>query len=317
MPRHTTRLVLYSKPKKRIDEALAEYRTAISIDPKNQQYQKAMQDALDVKAQPIIKEAVAQHEAKNYPKAIELYKQAIMLRPARCLTLVQRRQRRIRLNYQDAKLAYQKAVEIDPKGQVDCLYLIGTIDENYGKGLDAQSDYQKFLSQAPANDRYIAAAKERLAALNRNIADTIKIKSEADMLADKQADDAFTKAVQLQQQKQYDQAIALYQQAIQVKPKNADFIYSLGTCYQQKGDFDNALQSYNQAMAMQPTNKDFKAAYDGAMAEKGEPMVDEAVKKQTAGDSYGCNRPLSSSLEIHSQQRCSMDKLRNSLSAVR
>ncbi len=157
--------------------------------------------------------------------------------------------------------------KIDPVGQVNDYYLIGTIDENYGKGLDAKAQYQKYLSKA-FTGIYAQASKDRIAALTKNISDTQKIKSEAELNQEKQADDAYQQAVKLQSSSQFDAAIPLYKQAIQLMPKNADFVYSLGTCYQQKPDLDNAITCYQQAITMQPTNKDFQKALADAMEQK-------------------------------------------------
>jgi len=283
---------------KRIDDAIAEYRLAIQYDQKNQSYQKAYQDAMDLKAGPIIDAAVAKHKAKDYAGAIDLYQQALLIRPQNAeLYFDMAGAEYSRQNYVAARNDYQKALEIDPKGQINAMYFLGVIDENSGKGLDAKTEYQKYLLQGGASSTYAGPARERIDALTKNIADTQKIKTEAEQQALKDSDDAFQQAVKLQQGSQFDAAIVLYQKAIQIQPKNADFVYSLGTCYQQKGDIDNALAQYRLAITMVPNNKDFQKALSEAMELKGAPLIDQGVDKQTKGDLAGAIESYNQALQ--------------------
>ncbi|MFX8645059.1 hypothetical protein ABTM18_20175, partial [Acinetobacter baumannii] len=82
----------------------------------------------------------------------------------------------------------------DPKGQADDLYLIASIDENYGKGAQALQEYQKYLATAGAGARYAAVAKDRVTALNKNINDVVHIKSESELAAIKAGEDAYNAA---------------------------------------------------------------------------------------------------------------------------
>lgn len=272
---------------KQIDDAISEYKLAIQFDNKNPQYQKALNDALDVKVAPIIEAAVALHKDKNYSAAIDKYQQALAIRPNNAelwynIASAEYSQQ----NYNGAKTAYLKALDIDPKGQVNDLYYLGLIAENYGQGLEAKSQYSKYLQQAPGGPN-AQAAKDRLAALTKNIGDTQKIKSETELAQLKQSEDAFAQAVKAQGDKQYDQAITLYTQAIKLQPKNADFVYSLGTCYQANNDIDNAITCYLQAQSMNPSNKDYGAALSAAYEIKAAPIIDAGVAKQTSGDVAG------------------------------
>lgn len=272
---------------KKYDEAVAEYRMAIGIDPKNKQYAGALEDCYSVMAKPIIAMAVEKHKAKDYPNAIMLYQKALEFTPKDPTLYFNIGAAQYSMqNYSASAISYQKALDLDPKGQVDDLYLLGTIDENFGKGLDAKSKYQKYLSQAPTG-RYVPAAKDRLSALTKDITATEKIKSEAELAALANADNAYQQGVKLQQAGKFDEAIAQYMQAIQVQPRNADFVYALGTVYQQKKDWDNAIKQYMQASQLEPKNADFKKALDLAYDEAGAPIVDAGVAKQQGGDPAG------------------------------
>lgn len=273
---------------KQIDMAISEYRLAIQYDPKNKQYQKALSDAMEAKAAPIIEAAVAKHKAKDYTSAVDLYQQALAIEPNNAeLYFDMAAAEYSRQNYPSARTDYAQALQLDPKGQINALYFLGVLDENNGHGLDAKAEYQKYVLTAGPSATYAQQAKDRIDALTKDITATVKIKSEAELQQIKDADDSFNQAVKLQQGQQYDAAIAAYQKAISLQPKSVDYIYSLGTCYQQKGDIDNAIAQYRQAINMAPTNKDFQKDLAAALELKGAPMIDQAVDKQTKGDLAG------------------------------
>jgi len=57
--------------------------------------------------------------------------------------------------------------------------------------------------------------------------------------------------------KDYNGAIAVYQQAAKLDPKNARIYANIGYLYTQKGDFSPALDAYRRAIAINPNNSDF------------------------------------------------------------
>ena len=95
---------------------------------------------------------------------------------------------------------------MDHKGQIDDLYYIGCIDENFGRGEKAKSEYQQYVQEAPSG-RYAQEAKDRIAALSKDINATQKIKSETELAQIADAESSYQQAVKLQQQKQFDQAM--------------------------------------------------------------------------------------------------------------
>lgn len=273
--------------KKDFDSAISEYRIAISLDPKNASYKKTLQECYDKQAEPIVQQAFEKFKEKDYATAIALYQQALDIKPDNAELWFNKASAEYkRQNYQAAKEAYLKALQLDPKGQVNDLFFIGAIDENFGRGSDAIGDYQKYLAQASTGS-YAVPAKERLTALNRNPSDTVKIKSDAEVAQIKEATDDFQKAVQLQQQQRFDDAISLYQKAIALQPNNADYVYSIGTAYQQKKDYDLAVDSYQKAVGLDPANADYARVLGEAKNLKAAPIIDAAVQKQTAGDIPG------------------------------
>jgi len=273
--------------KKDFDNAIVEYNMAINLDPKNKSYQDSLTKVKDLKVQPIINNAVAKHQAKDYAQAISLYQQALNIVPSNAslwynLASAQYASQ----DYGGARTSYVKSLEVDPKAQPDSVYFLATIDENSGKGDQARSEYQQYLSSAKGGP-YATQAQTRIAALSKDPSATIKIKSESDLAKDREATDSYAKAVDLQRSGQYDQAITMYQKAIAIQPGNADFKYAVGTAYQQKGDLDQALSNYNLASNMMPANADYKKAIKDATVLKAGPLVKQAFDKQTAGDLPG------------------------------
>jgi tetratricopeptide (TPR) repeat protein len=268
----------------RIDEALSEYKQAVALDPKNDEYKKYLDTAYDKKAQPIIDKAVAAHKQKDYRQAIDLYQQAIALRPkntelyydlAGALYSLQQ--------YDQSRTAYNKALELDPKGQVNDLWFLGQIDENYGKGYDAIDKYRKYLAASPAGD-FAKPVKERLDILLKNPNDTQKIKSEDELARIKDAGDAYQQAFKLQQDKQYDAAEQLYVKAMSLQPKESGYPYALATLHFAKGDLEGANSWIDKALAMDANNKDYAKYKTYLNEQRAEKMVDDAVAKQTSED---------------------------------
>lgn len=272
--------------KKDLDSALREYSLAKSIDPKNQTYIDAYEEAMDLKAQPLLDQALALHKEKKYAEAIPAYQQYLKIRDKN--DEVWYNLGAAQYSYTDyarAQQSYQKAYDLDPKGRVDVLYFIGTIDENSKRGPEALTDYRNYLQKAP-NGTYAKEAKERVAALTKDISATVAIKSEEDRNKETAAFDAYQKALAAQKNNQYDQALPLYQTAIKNMPDNPDFVYAYGTLLQAMNRYDEAVQQYQKAKTLtKGDTKIMDEAILSANQDKAQPIVDEAVKKQQEGDS--------------------------------
>ena len=275
--------------KKDLDSALREYAAAKTLDQKNQSYADAYDEAMDLKAQPLLDKALALHKEKKYAEAIPAYQEYLKIRDKNDEVWYNLGAAQYSyLDYNRAEQSYQKAYDLDPKGRVDVLYFIGTIDENNGKGPEALTDYTTYVQKAP-NGTYAKEANERITALRKDISHTVKIKSEEDRAKETAAFDAFQKAVALQKQNQYDQALPLYQTAIQNMPNNPDFVYGLGTLLQAMDKYDEAIAQYQKAKSLNTKgdNKIMDEAIQSANQDKAQPIVDAAVKKQQDGDNAG------------------------------
>lgn len=270
-----------------IDQAVAEFRQAVGLDPKNDEYKSFLDKAYEKKAQPIIDKAVAAHKDKNYQQAIDLYQQAITLRPKNVGLYYDLAGAFYSLQmYEQARSAYSKAFELDPKGQVNDLWFLGQIDENYGKGYDAIDKYRKYLTQSPGGT-FAVDAKARLDVLLKNPNETQKIKSDQELARIKDAGDAAQAAYKLQQNKQYDEAIPLYQKAMGLQPKEPSYPFGVGVCYFGKGDLDNAILWMDKALLLDPNNKDYLKYKQTVNDQRADKMVNDAVAKQQAEDYKG------------------------------
>ncbi len=270
--------------KKDYDQALTEYRTAKGLDPKNKTYSDAFDECLDLKAQPFLDQALALHKEKKYAAAIEGYRKYLAIRDKNDEVWYNMGAAQYSFeDYKNAEISYQKAFDLDPKGRVDVLYFIGTIDEDGGNASEAMADYTSYMQKAPAGT-YIAQAKERLAALKKGEPPQ-KIKSEKDLANEKEAFDAFKQATAAQGNKQYDQALALYDKALAVMPNNPDFVYAKGTCLQAMDRYDDAIAQYQKAKSLtKGDTKIMDEAIQSANQDQAQPIVDQAVAKQQAGD---------------------------------
>ncbi|MBS2009575.1 MAG: tetratricopeptide repeat protein [Cyanobacteria bacterium SZAS TMP-1] len=283
--------------KKDYDGAISEYTMAISLDPKNESYKKSLASVKDLKAQPIIDQAVALHGQKKYMEAIQLYQQAVELVPQNASLLYNMASAQYAMqDYANARTTFGRTLQLDPK-QTNCLYFIATIDENDGKGAQARGEYQQYMAQAPQGT-YFAQSKARVDDLAVNPTHCVKIKSEAELAKDADAANAYAKAIDAQKAGSFDDAIALYTKALSIAPQNADYNYGLGTCYQQKGDMDNAIAQYQKALAIMPGNADFKKAIKDANILKAGPLVKQAYDKQTAGDMAGAIQLYSQATQL-------------------
>lgn len=277
---------------KQIDAAIAEYKQASSLDPKNAQYKDALTKAIQDKADPIIDTAVKKHSEKDYTTAIDLYQKALAIVPdnrevmfnlAACYYS--------RQQFPDAQKLYEQLYQLDSKKYVDDLWLIGTILENSKRGSDALAKYTQYVTQAPTGT-YAAQAKARMEALRKDPNDCIKIKSESEIAQDKAADDAYKAGVAAQQAKNYDEAYNQYMKAMQIHTKDPAIPFALGTLFQQKSDYDSAMKWFQMAIDLaaadpkfdKKTVEEFKQALKAAKDDKAKPIVDDAIKKQTAGD---------------------------------
>jgi protein O-mannosyl-transferase len=79
----------------------------------------------------------------------------------------------------------------------------------------------------------------------------------------------------LLQKGQVDDAIARYQQTLQLAPESGDADYNLGNAFLQKGEIDAALSHYQKAVSVIPKDPDIQVGLGNALWQKGK--ADEAI----------------------------------------
>ena len=246
-----------------------------------------MASAKQDQAAPIVEQAVEKQKAGDLQGAITLYQQALQLIPnnARTWTNLATAQQQAD-NFQQARDSYQKGYNIDKKGEVGNLYLMGLIDENYGKGSQALSLYNQYLKAAPTGD-YVQLANERVAALTKNVNDTQKLLTSTEQKSLAAADEAYQEGMKQQQASSYDEALASYQKAVQANPQEPAYPYAIGTVYQAKGDMDNAIANYQKAISLSKDKTqvaEIQKVLDSAKGAQAAPLVDEANKAYASQD---------------------------------
>ena len=75
-----------------------------------------------------------------------------------------------------------------------------------------------------------------------------------------QVNSLLSQAVALYRQKQFKEAIDLFEQVIRLDPQNASAHFSLGIALEADGNSTQAASEYNQAAAIDPDNKDYQQA---------------------------------------------------------
>ncbi len=87
------------------------------------------------------------------------------------------------------------------------------------------------------------------------------VMAKADVLVvqanDSQLKNLIEEGKRLVDSKDYNGAIAVYQQAAKLDPKNARIYAGIGYLYTQQGNFPSALAAYRRAIAINPNNSDF------------------------------------------------------------
>ena len=270
-----------------LDNAISSYQNALSLAPKNSDYKKAYIAAKEFKAAPLMDEAVKKHTAGDITDAIPLYEQALSINPdfAHGWTNLAGAYQASG-NFTKALEAYNKAYNLDNKGETDNLYFIGLLDENAGQGGKAAQDYSRYLAASPRGT-YINDARSRMTALKANPGQTQKILTANEQTKINESGSAYDQAVKLQQEGKLDEAVDQYKKAIAGQPNEAPYYYGLGTCYASKNDLPEAIKNYQKAISLNPQEPSFKQALKQANQALAAPLIESAIKKQTTADSAG------------------------------
>lgn len=268
-----------------IDQAIAEYKIAIGIDPKNTAFIDALDGALNAKIKPIREQAIQEHTKKNYAQAISLYQNILSIKPTKDPSLYYNLASAYysMQDYVRARDAYNNAIKLDAKKEFPSLFFLATIDEHESRGRDALSKYQQYLAEMPMGDK-ANDARSRIDVLKADPLKTQRILSEAEQATIAKAEDAYQKGLKQQEAKDYSQAKASFEEAIRIKPEEALYVGAMGWLMLDQKLYDDALFWYEKAAKMDDKNADYKKAIIAIKEAKAAPLFDQAVKLQTEGN---------------------------------
>ncbi len=145
-----------------LNNAQIQYQKAIDLDKTNQTYINSMKLLKANLADPLIQSAVNKQSTNDLLGAINDYLKALELVPDDAQTYFN-----LGTAYQankqtdEAIQSYQKATQLDAKGQSDALFFLATIYEEKKNNKTAIENYQKYIQLAPTG-QYVKDAKERM-----------------------------------------------------------------------------------------------------------------------------------------------------------
>ena len=285
--------------------AIEHYKKAAELEPTNSEVQAANVRGWNeaVRLAPLIAEnhiglASALQMKKDFTAAEDEYKQALKLNPNSAeaknglASLAQDKQTSstaiyldlgLKLQssgkYDDAIKEYIKALQISPNDS-KIHYNIGTAFQAKNNLDHAEKAYRKALDVDPNNTK----AKQALDNLTK------QVKSN-------KVDELLSRAVELQNNGNYQEAITTYQAASSLDPNNAQIYYNIGTAYQASNDFQKAKENYNKALSFDTSNTTYKTAIQGLNAEQATPLIKSAIDKQNANDISGAITDYKKALE--------------------
>ncbi len=87
-------------------------------------------------------------------------------------------------------------------------------------------------------------------------------------------EELYDEAIDLYADQKYDDAIAMYNRALEVDPRFSDAVHGLAMCYQAKGDLDAAIELTKRYIAQEP--EDILAFTNLSMFYQKKAMIKEA-----------------------------------------
>ena len=227
------------------DAAIASFREALKLNPRNTKANDGLSDALTAKgielaATSKTDAATALEEAvKLDPKNAVAYAKLGEISDAQDLT-------------ERAIQNYELALKADDK--FSAVYVpLGLDYLKKGEIAKAETYAIKAETEGPetADGRYLRG----LVYLKQNKNAEAKAEFDKVLALDPQyASAKYYQAVAYGQMNQEDQSIAAYKAAVQADPEYAPAWYDLGVAYYNKGDYDNAAGAYREAIKYDPNN---------------------------------------------------------------
>ncbi len=225
--------VLYAIGK--LDEAVAAYRKAIELDPKNTDAYSGLGYALS--AQKKLDEAVA-----AYRKAIELDPKNTDAYSGLGYALSAQNK------LDEAVAVYRKAIELDPK-YVYAYNGLGYALSAQNKLDEAVAAYRKAIELDPKNTYVYTNLGYALSAQNK-LDEAVAAYRKAIELDPKNTDAYTNLGYALSAQNKLDEAVAVYRKAIELDPRYVGFYINLGDALRNQNKLDEAVAAYRKVLSL-------------------------------------------------------------------
>lgn len=160
---------------------------------------------------------------------------------------------------------YIKAVRLSPRNP-DIHYNIGTCFQAKKDWFQAEKAYRKALDLNPEHEEAGLALKKL-----------------TDDRRETQIAEAFDKAVELHENKRYNEAIQIYLKVAKDKPNNDTLFYNIGTAYQAMGSFDEAKKYYEKAAMIKAGDEVYTQALNLINLKYADDLLTEGINAQTEG----------------------------------
>jgi tetratricopeptide (TPR) repeat protein len=246
--------------KGRVDEAIAQYQTALQIEPYNAAAHNNLGNALLKKGR--VDEAIAH------------YQTTLQIKPDNAEAWYNLGNALLKKGRVDEAIApYQAALQIKPDN-AEAWYNLGNALIQKGGVDEAIVYFQKALEIKP-----------EYAEAHNNLGSALLQKGDAN-----EAIAHFQIALEIKpdyveahiglgnalfQKGNGDEAIAHFQKALAIKPDNAEACTSLGNALLQKGNVDEAIARFQKALAIKPDDAEARTGLGNALYQKGK--MDEAI----------------------------------------
>ena len=222
----------------RLDDAIADYTTAIKLDSENS-------GAYTNRALIYSKQGI-------FDKAIADYNTALQLDPSDVDNYLGRGDiYEQQEDYEHALADYATAIQVNP-GEYSPYVSRGLLYENTGRYDEALLDYQKALQINPQSVQAYTGLGN-LYIRKKDFEKSLSYFNQAIEIDPKYAIAYFSRATVYEGRDELDKAIADYLQAINIDPKFTDAYYYLGTDYQAQDKLDLAMESYDEAINVDST----------------------------------------------------------------
>lgn len=182
---------------------------------------------------------------------------------------------------QEAISEFKLAVKDNPQS-IDARYMLALTCFDLGDYANAEIYFKELTHRKGDNFEYVynlGVAQGKLG----NIEDAIATLSKAAKMPGHQGEPQFAMGEILQLNKQYDKALARYEECLVINPKFAEVYNNMGVIYSAKSDFPQAVKSFQKALELKPNyNPARKNLGYAAQASASNYYLELLIKKATS-----------------------------------